>query len=81
MLQAVGVAVDNALYAFALGVGPQAPVQVEAIWVRVQCDPGACFCAGVNHGALVHFVRLTLQEQPAREMAEHGDVRVLRQSG
>src|SRR6266478_2045569 len=58
VVQAVSIAVNDAFDAFALRVGPQAPVHVEAHRMGIDFDPGAGFGAGVNDGALVQLVWL-----------------------
>jgi len=53
MFVAVRVRIDDALHTFALRVGPEPPVQIEAARVAIQFDPRAGFAARVNHGLLV----------------------------
>src|SRR6185295_16537897 len=48
VLVAVGVAVDHALHTLEFGVGPQAPVHVEAPRIGIEFDPGAGPGAGVD---------------------------------
>ena len=78
VLEAVGVAVDDALDAFGFRVGPEPPVHVEPVGIGVQLDPGAGFGAGVDDGLLVDLVRLAFEEQAAGEMAEDVDEGILR---
>jgi len=59
---AVGVAVDDAFDSFGFCVRPEPPVQVEAIGVGVQLNPGSSLGASVDHRLLIHFVRLALQQ-------------------
>ena len=70
LLGAVGVAVDDAFDAFGFGVGPEAPVEVETVGAGVELDPGAGLGAGVDDGALVQFVGVALEQQPAGEVAD-----------
>ena len=78
MFVAMGVAVDHAFDAFGFGVRPEAPVHVEAIGMGVQFDPGAGLGAGIDHGALVYFVRFAFKQKSAGQMAEHVDITILR---
>src|SRR2546426_2486739 len=57
VLIAMRVAIDHTLYAFALRVRPEPPVQVETKRVRVQFNPRPGFSAGVDDGLLVDLVR------------------------
>src|SRR5438034_1264694 len=72
------LAINDAFYALAPGVGPEAPVQIETIRVRVQFNPGARFGAGVDDGVLVQFVGLAFQQQASGQMTEDMDVRIPR---
>src|SRR5256884_6940414 len=77
VLIAMRVAIDHTLYAFALRVRPEPPVQVEAIRVRVQFNPRPGFSAGVDDGLLVDLVRLAFEQEAAGQMAEHVNMSIL----
>ena len=80
MVEAVGVAVDDALHALAPRVVPEPPVEVEAPRAGVQLNPGAGRGARVDDGLLVQRIRIPLQQEATGEVAEHVDVRVLRRA-
>ena len=78
LLEAMGVAIDDALDPLALGVGPEPPIEVEAQRMRIQFDPGAGFGTGVDDGALVHLVGFAFQQQSAGQVAQDMHERIAR---
>ena len=57
MFMAVRVTIDNTFHAFAFGVLPVAPVEIEAVGVGVEFNPRAGGRADVNDGLLVELLR------------------------
>ncbi len=76
-VRAVGIGVDAAFHAFRFRELPPAPVHVQTPRAGVELDDGAGFRGGIDHGSHVHIVSRALQQQPSREMSQHGDVRIL----
>ena len=80
MLIAMRVAVDDALDALGLGLLPQPPVKIEAVWISVQLKPGATLGAGINDGVLIDRVGIPAEKQPAGQMAYHVHLWILSSS-
>ena len=71
VLEAMSVAIDHAFDAPALGIGPEAPIQIEAVRAGVEFDPGAGFGTGINDGVGVEFIGMPFEEESAGEVTEH----------
>ena len=80
MFVAMRVRIDDTFHALGFRVRPEPPVEVEAAWVAIQFEPRASLGAGINHRLLVHGVRIAIQQQPARKVAEQVDELVLRRA-
>ena len=65
VIDAVSIAINDALDPLLFGVVPEPPIHVEPPWIGVKFNPRAGGRAGVDHGRLIDFVRFTFQEQPA----------------
>lgn len=71
----VGADLDR--YAKLLRGAAETPVEVEAMRVGVQLDRHAHLRRLLEHGVHVYRVRLAREEEPARRVAEDGEVRIV----
>src|SRR5947207_4971864 len=78
MFISMGVAIDDAFYAPAFGVGPEPPIQIEPIRAGVEFNPRPGRCAGIDDRALIDFVGVALQEESSRQMAKHVHIGIMR---
>src|ERR1051325_2704031 len=62
VLETMRITVNDTFDPFAPGIRPKAPIHVEPHGAGVELDPGAGLRASIDHGPLIHFVRLALQQ-------------------
>ena len=60
---AVRIGIDDAFHPFAFGIRPVPPVQIKAVRIAIQFDPGPGRRARINHRVDVDRIRLALQKQ------------------